>query len=133
MCSDIEDDYMECDEGPDAMGSDLAEAIRLAQAFDLDEVCDDDQGCYTDTEALGIATPTPRPVPVLPLRFTRKSKSSSSSSPPQAELSDSSPNQRRRLSSKQTASHFVVKKRPDASELFPADIDGAPHRQSPIV
>ena len=63
---------MECDEGPDAMGSDLAEAIRLAQAFDLDEVGDDDQGSNTDIEALGIATPIPKPGPVLPLRSTRK-------------------------------------------------------------
>ena len=68
-----------------------------------DVVCDDDQGSNTDIEAMGIATPIHKPGPVLPLRSTRKSKSSSSNSPPQAELSDSSPNQRRRLSSKQTA------------------------------
>ena len=44
MCSDIEDDYMGGDEGPAATVSDLAEAIRQAEAFGMEDAFDHDQG-----------------------------------------------------------------------------------------
>ena len=43
MCSDIEDDYMDGDEGPAAEVSDLAEAIRQAEAFGMEDAFDHDQ------------------------------------------------------------------------------------------
>ena len=132
MCSDIEDDYMEGDEGPDAVVSDLAEAVRLAEAFNMDEAFDHEQGGYSDTETLRLATPPPRPAPSLPFLSIRKRNSSSSSSPAHSELVHSAPKQWRRFTSKQPAGDFVVKKLPDADELFPGDIDGVPIDNHPL-